>query len=220
MPYWYKPISIFLSINLVIAQVNVIKPQKTAGLVHVAYVGESMANIPESYEKLVHQKMLGLVNQNYYEFYSPKDLSETHSQYLDKILLNKPDSLINNLSNLAVAANLDYIFVTYLNNISDDPKRVMLKGEVLRYKSESNQIYRYEMLSYAEDINLHTQAIKKEMIDTIPHSVHSIGKNRTYILAGIAIILAFALSQSFSDLGKYLSGGDGSEKDTSPPIGN
>ncbi len=58
------------------------------------------------------------------------------------------------------------------------------------------------------------------MIDTIPHSVHGIGKNRTYILAGIAIILAFALTQSFSDLGKYLSGGDGSDKDTTPPIGN
>ena len=58
------------------------------------------------------------------------------------------------------------------------------------------------------------------MIDTIPHSVHSIGKNRNYILAGIAIILAIALSQSFSDLGKYLSGGDGSDKDTTPPIGN
>ena len=115
---------------------------------------------------------------------------------LDKIFLNEPDSLINNLSNLAFAANLDYIFVTFLDNISDDPKRVMLKGEVLRYQSGSNKIYRYEMLSYAEDINLHIQAIKKEMIDTIPHSVHSIGKNRNYILAGIAIILAIALSQS------------------------
>ena len=220
MDYWYKPISVILSINLVIAQVNVEKSQEKTGLVHVAYIGESMANIPEGYQKLVHQKMLSLVNQNYYEFYSPKDLSESHVQHLDKIFLNEPDSLINNLSNLAFAANLDYIFVTFLDNISDDPKRVMLKGEVLRYQSGSNEIYRYEMLSYAEDINLHTQAIKKEMIDTIPHSVHSIGKNRTYILAGIAIILAIALSQSFSDLGKYLSGGDGSEKDTSPPIGN
>jgi len=220
MDYWYKPISVILSINLVIAQVNVEKSQEKTGLVHVAYIGESMANIPEGYQKLVHQKMLSLVNQNYYEFYSPKDLSESHVQHLDKIFLNEPDSLINNLSNLAFAANLDYIFVTFLDNISDDPKRVMLKGEVLRYQSGSNKIYRYEMLSYAEDINLHIQAIKKEMIDTIPHSVHSIGKNRNYILAGIAIILAIALSQSFSDLGKYLSGGDGSEKDTTPPIGN
>ena len=220
MDYWYKPISVILSINLVIAQVNVEKSQEKTGLVHVAYVGESMTNIPEGYQKLVHQKMLSLVNQNYYEFYSPKDLSESHVQHLDKIFLNEPDSLINNLSNLAFAANLDYIFVTFLDNISDDPKRVMLKGEVLRYQSGSNKIYRYEILSYAEDINLHIQAIKKEMIDTIPHSVHSIGKNRNYILAGIAIILAIALSQSFSDLGKYLSGGDGSDKDTTPPIGN
>ena len=220
MRYWYKPIAVILSINLVIPQVNVEKSEQKTGLVNVAYVGESMENIPESYQKLVHQKMLSLVNQNYYEFYSPKDLSESHLQYLDQILLYKPDSLINNLSNLALAANLDYIFVTFLDNISDDSKRVMLKGEVLRYQSKSNEIYRYEILSYVEDINLHTQAIKKEMIDTIPHSVHGIGKNRTYILAGIAIILEFALTQSFSDLGKYLSGGDGSDKDTTPPIGN
>ena len=96
----------------------------------------------------------------------------------------------------------------------------MLKGEFLRYQANTNELYRYEMLSYVEDINLHIQAIKKEMIDTIPHSVHTIGRNKTYILAGIAIILALALSQSFADLGKYLAGGDGGEKDTTPPIGN
>ena len=220
MQYWYKPISIFLSINLIIAQVSGGKSQEASKLVHVGYVGESVENISENYQNLVHQKMLSLVNQNFYEFYSPEDLSKSHLKHLDKILLNKEDSLSNNLSNLAKAANLDYIFVTVLNNISDDPKRVMLKGEVLRYQANNNELYRYEMLSYAEDINLHIQAIKKEMIDTIPHSVHTIGRKRTYILAGIAIILALALSQSFTDLGKYLAGGDGGEKDTTPPIGN
>ena len=220
MQYWYKPISIFLSINLIIAQVSGGKSQEASKLVHVGYVGELVENISENYQNLFHQKMLSLVNQNFYEFYSPEDLSKSHLKHLDKILLNKEDSLSNDLSNLAKAANLDYIFVTVLNNISEDPKRVMLKGEVLRYQANNNELYRYEMLSYAEDINLHIQAIKKEMIDTIPHSVHTIGRKRTYILAGIAIILALALSQSFADLGKYLAGGDGSEKDTTPPIGN
>ena len=220
MRYWYKPISVFLSINLIIAQVSGGKSQEASKLVHVGYVGESVENISENYQNLVHQKMLSLVNQNFYEFYSPGDLSKSHRKHLDKILLNKEDSLSNDLSILAKAANLDYIFVTVLNNISEDPKRVMLKGEFLRYQANTNELYRYEMLSYAEDINLHIQAIKKEMIDTIPHSVHTIGKNKTYILAGIAIILALALSQSFTDLGKYLAGGDGSEKDTTPPIGN
>ena len=220
MRYWYKPISIFLSINLLIAQGSGVKSQESSKLVHVGYVGESVENISENYQNLVHQKMLSLVNQNFYEFYSPEDLSKSHLKHLDKILLNKEDSLSNDLSNLAKAANLDYIFVTVLNNISEDPKRVMLKGEVLRYQANTNELYRYEMLSYVEDINLHIQAIKKEMIDTIPHSVHTIGRNKTYILAGIAIILALALSQSFADLGKYLAGGDGGEKDTRPPIGN
>ena len=220
MRYWYKPISVFLSINLSIAQVSGGNSQEASKLVHVGYVGESVENISENYQNLVHQKMLSLVNQNFYEFYSPGDLSKSHRKHLDKILLNKEDSLSNDLSILAKAANLDYIFVTVLNNISEDPKRVMLKGEFLRYQANTNELYRYEMLSYAEDINLHIQAIKKEMIDTIPHSVHTIGKNKTYILAGIAIILALALSQSFTDLGKYLAGGDGGEKDTTPPIGN
>ena len=220
MRYWYKPISVFLSINLIIAQVSGGKSQEASKLVHVGYVGESVENISENYQNLVHQKMLSLVNQNFYEFYSPGDLSKSHRKHLDKILLNKEDSLSNDLSILAKAANLDYIFVTVLNNISEDSKRVMLKGEFLRYQANTNELYRYEMLSYAEDINLHIQAIKKEMIDTIPHSVHTIGKNKTYILAGIAIILALALSQSFTDLGKYLACGDGGEKDTTPPIVN
>ena len=220
MPYWYKPISIFLSINLVIAQVNVEKPQKTTGLVHVAYVGESMANIPESYEKLVHQKMLGLVNQNYYEFFNPIDLSTSHSNEITKVFSSTKDSLANDLSKLAKTTKLDYIFITTLDNISEDPKRVMLKGEVLRYDSKANQLNRHEILSYAEDIDLHIKEIKIKMIDTIPHSIHSIGRNRTYLLAGIAIVLAFAIGQSFSELGRYLTGGDGSDADTSPPVQN
>ena len=57
MRYWYKPIAVILSINLVIPQVNVEKSEQKTGLVNVAYVGESMENIPESYQKLVHQKM-------------------------------------------------------------------------------------------------------------------------------------------------------------------
>ena len=220
MPYWYKPISIFLSINLVIAQVNVEKPQKTTGLVHVAYVGESMANIPESYEKLVHQKMLGLVNQNYYEFFNPIDLSTSHSNEITKVFSSTKDSLANDLSKLAKTTKLDYILITTLDNISEDPKRVMLKGEVLRYDSKANQLNRHEILSYAEDIDLHIKEIKIKMIDTIPHSIHSIGRNRTYLLAGIAIVLAFAIGQSFSELGRYLTGGDGSDADTSPPVQN
>ena len=51
MRYWYKPIAVILSINLVIPQVNVEKSEQKTGLVNVAYVGESMENIPESYQK-------------------------------------------------------------------------------------------------------------------------------------------------------------------------
>ncbi|GIT57917.1 MAG: hypothetical protein Ct9H300mP18_13460 [Candidatus Neomarinimicrobiota bacterium] len=56
MRYWYKPIAVILSINLVIPQVNVEKSEQKTGLVNVAYVGESMENIPESYQKLVLSK--------------------------------------------------------------------------------------------------------------------------------------------------------------------
>ena len=62
MRYWYKPIAVILSINLVIPQVNVEKSEQKTGLVNVAYVGESMENIPESYQKLV---LYPLVNHDY-----------------------------------------------------------------------------------------------------------------------------------------------------------
>ena len=48
MRYWYKPISVFLSINLIIAQMSGGKSQKASKLVHVGYVGESVENISET----------------------------------------------------------------------------------------------------------------------------------------------------------------------------
>ena len=50
MRYWYKPISVFLSINLIIAQVSGGKSQEASKLVHVGYVGESVENISENYQ--------------------------------------------------------------------------------------------------------------------------------------------------------------------------
>ena len=122
---------------------------------------------------------------------------------MKKVFSEAKDSLTNNLSTLAKATELDYIFLTTMDNISEDTKRVMLKGEVVRYDAKANQLFRHEILSYAEDIDLHIKEIKIKMIDTIPHSIHTIGRNRTYLLAGIAIILAFAIGQSFSELSRY-----------------
>ena len=51
------------------------KPQDDSGLINVGYIGESFNNIPDGYQRLVRQKMLGVINQNYYEFFNPIDLS-------------------------------------------------------------------------------------------------------------------------------------------------
>ena len=45
------------------------KPQDDSGLINVGYIGESFNNIPDGYQRLVRQKMLGVINQNYYEFF-------------------------------------------------------------------------------------------------------------------------------------------------------
>ena len=178
-----------------------------------------MENVPDGYQKLVRQKMLGLINQNYYEFHNPNDLSKSYSNAIATVLVHNANSFKDDLAELSKSADLDYIFVTSLSNISEDENRVMLKGEVERYNRKSNDIYRYEILSYAEDLDLHIRAMKTEMIETIPHSIHGISRNKTYILMGIVFILAFSMSQSFGGLGKFLQSGDGDKKPT-PPKGN
>ncbi len=220
MKHFLKPISIFLSINLLTVQLIAAVPQSNSGKVHVGYVGEKLDGVPDSYQKLVRQKMLGLVNQNYYEFHNPTDLSADHNDAVTAILTHNKDSFNGDLAGLSEAANLDYIFVTSLNNISDDESRVMLKGEVVRYNRKTNDVYHHEVLSYAEDLDLHIRAMKTDLVETIPHSVHSLGRNRTYVFIGVAVILAFALSQSFGELAKYLSGGNGDDTDTKPPVGH
>ncbi len=214
-----KPFSIFLSINILIVQLAAATPQNKSLTIHVGYIGEKLENVPDGYQKLVRQKMLGLINQNYYEFHNPTDLSKSHSNTIATVLLHNANSYKDDLAELSKSADLDYIFVTSLSNISEDENRVMLKGEVERYNRKSNDIYRYEVLSYAENLDLHIRAMKTEMIETIPHSIHGISRNRTYIVLGIVVVVAFAMSQSFGGLGKFLQSGDGDKKPT-PPTGN
>ena len=211
-----KPFSVFLSINILIVPLAAATPQNKSLKIHVGYIGEKLENVPDGYQKLVRQKMLGLINQNYYEFHNPTDLSKSHSNTIAAVLLHNANSFKDDLAELSKSADLDYIFVTSLSNISEDENRVMLKGEVERYNRKSNDIYRYEILSYAEDLDLHIRAMKTEMIETIPHSIHGISRNRTYIVFGIVVVVAFAMSQSFGGLGKFLQSGDGDNKPTSP----
>ena len=214
-----KPFSVFLSINILIVPLAAATPQNKSLKIHVGYIGEKLENMPDGYQNLVRQKMLGLINQNYYEFHNPTDLSKSYSNAIATVLVHNANSFKDDLAELSKSADLDYIFVTSLSNISEDENRVMLKGEVERYNRKSNDIYRYEILSYAEDLDLHIRAMKTEMIETIPHSIHGISRNKTYILMGIVFILAFAMSQSFGGLGKFLQSGDGDKKPT-PPTGN
>ena len=214
-----KPFSVFLSINILIVPLAAATPQNKSLKIHVGYVGEKLENVPDGYQKLVRQKMLGLINQNYYEFHNPTDLSKSYSNAIATVLLHNANSFKDDLAELSKSADLDYIFVTSLSNISEDENRVMLKGEVERYNRKSNNIYRYEVLSYAEDLDLHIRAMKTEMIETIPHSIHGISRNRTYLLLGIVVVVAFAMSQSFGGLGKFLQRGDGDNKPT-PPTGD
>ena len=205
-----------------IVQIIVATPQKRSGVVNVGYVGESLKGISSSYSNLIRQKMLRLTNQNYYEFHNPVDLADSHSEAVSSIVLGyKKDTFIGDLASLSNDANLDYIFVTSLENISDTKDRVMLKGEVVRYNRRANDIYRYEILSYAEDIDLHIKAINEEMVQTIPHSVYGIEKNRKYLVVGMVLVLVFALSQSFGGFGQLLGGNDSDgKKGTEPPPGN
>ena len=216
MKYLLKLFSVFLSINILFVQLAVATPQNKSLTIHVGYIGEKLENVPDGYQKLVRQKMLGLINQNYYEFHNPTDLSKSYSNTIAAVLVHNANSFNDDLAELSKSADLDYIFVTSLRNISEDENRVMLKGKVERYNRKSNDIYRYEILSYAEDLDLHIRAMKTEMIETIPHSIHGINRNRAYILLGVVVVVGFAMSQSFGGLGKFLQSGDGDKKPTTP----
>ena len=200
MRKFLKPISIFLSVNLLTVQLVASAPQKASRKVHVGYIGEKLENVPDGYKKLVRQKMLGLINQNFYEFHNPVDLTASHREAVSTILVHNSESFVGDLANLSEVAKLDYLFVTKLTNISDDANRVMLKGEVVRYNRKTQNLYRHEILSYAEDLDLHIHAMKTELVETIPHSVHGIERNRVYVLIGVGLVLAFALSQTFPQL--------------------
>ena len=215
----FKPLAIFLSANILLVQVSAAAPQTKSGKINVGYVGEKLDDIPDGYKKLVRQKMLGLINQNYYEFHNPTDLTAIHSNAISAILSHNENSFNGDLSRLSEEANLDYIFVTSLSNISEDQNRVMLEGNVFRYNRKSDDVYRYEILSYAEDLDLHIQAMKRELVETIPHSVHGLGRNRIYILVGVAIVIGFAMSQSFGSMFKFLQDGNNDEEPV-PPVGD
>ena len=142
----FKPLAIFLSANILLVQVSAAAPQTKSGKINVGYVGEKLDDIPDGYKKLVRQKMLGLINQNYYEFHNPTDLTAIHSNSISTILSHNENSFNGDLARLSEDANLDYIFVTSLSNISEDQNRVMLEGNVFRYNRKSDDVYRLSLI--------------------------------------------------------------------------
>lgn len=120
------------------------------------------------------------------------------------------------LNEIAINADLDYVFVSVFENIAPQNERTMLKGTVFRYNLSSNDIFNYEILSYLEDLDMHMKNVKNRLVDNIPRSVYGMKKNRNFLLLGILLIVGVALNQSFEDLGKYLNPGSSGGSSTDP----
>ena len=120
------------------------------------------------------------------------------------ILSHNENSFNGDLSRLSEEANLDYIFVTSLSNISEDQNRVMLEGNVFDI---IENLTMYTDMKYSLMLKIWifiSKAIKRELVETIPHSVHGLGRNRIYVLVGVAIVIGFAMSQTFGNMFKFL----------------
>ena len=212
--YITKILSSIISVSILM-QNGIIFAQKTNNkirIINVGYLGEKSQNIPSNTNDFLRQKILGALNQNFFEFYDSYALQKNNKLEISSMPSNQ-DSLKNYLGDIANKANLDYLFISYFENIANDNERIMLKGKVMRYNQASSDIYNHEILSYVEDLDMHMKALKNELVDSIPHSVYGMKKNRNYLLIGVLLVVGLALNQSFSDLGKYLnpgSSGDGS----------
>ena len=203
--------SIVMQNNVIFAQ----KAQPNTKLVNVGYLGESLININEKNQSYLSQKLLGTLNQNYYEFYD--------SQTIDKKTKLTPISFDSNenelkavLNEIAINVNLDYVFVSVFENIAPQNERPMLKGKVFRYNLSSNEIFNYEILSYIEDLDMHMKNVKNRLVENIPRSVYGMKKNRNFLLLGVLLVVGMALNQSFEDLGKYLNPGSSGGSSTDP----
>tara|TARA_X000000950_G_scaffold132024_1_gene164567 strand:- start:3319 stop:3999 length:681 start_codon:yes stop_codon:yes gene_type:complete len=215
--YFTKMLILLLSASIIM-QNNVIFAQKTqpnTKLVNVGYLGESLININEKNQSYLSQKLLGTLNQNYYEFYD--------SQTIDKKTKLTPISFDSNenelkavLNEIAINVNLDYVFVSVFENIAPQNERPMLKGKVFRYNLSSNEIFNYEILSYIEDLDMHMKNVKNRLVENIPRSVYGMKKNRNFLLLGVLLVVGMALNQSFEDLGKYLNPGSSGGSSTDP----
>ena len=64
--------SIVMQNNVIFAQ----KAQPNTKLVNVGYLGESLININEKNQSYLSQKLLGTLNQNYYEFYDSQTIAK------------------------------------------------------------------------------------------------------------------------------------------------
>ena len=212
--YITKILSSIISVSILM-QNGIVFAQKTDSkirIINVGYLGESSQKIPSNTNDFLRQKILGALNQNFFEFYDPYTLQKNNKLEITSMPSNQ-DSLKSYLGDIANKANLDYVFISYFENIANDNERVMLKGKVMRYNQASSDIYNHEILSYVEDLDMHMKALKNELVDSIPHSVYGMKKNRNYLIIGVLLVVGLALNQSFSDLGKYLnpgSSGDGS----------
>ena len=215
--YFTKMLIFLLSASLIM-QNSIIFAQKiqpNTKLVNVGYVGESVLNINEKNHSYLSQKLLGALNQNYYEFYDSQKISKKIKLTPISFKSNE-DELKIILNEIAINADLDYVFVSVFENIAPQNERAMLKGTVFRYNVSSNDIFNYEILSYLEDLDMHMKNVKNRLVDNIPRSVYGMKKNRNFLLLGVLLVLGVALNQSFEDLGKYLNPGSSGGSSTDP----
>ena len=143
---YFTKILIFLLSASLIMQNSIIFAQRTqpnTKLVNVGYVGESIININEKNQSYLSQKLLGALNQNYYEFYDSQTIGKKTK--LTPISFNSSeDELKIILNEIAINADLDYVFISVFENIAPQNERAMLKGKVFRYNVSSNDIFNYE----------------------------------------------------------------------------
>ena len=155
------------------------KIQSNTKLVNVGYVGESVININEKNQSYLSQKLLGALNQNYYEFYDSQTIGKKTK--LSPISFNSnEDELKIILNEIAINADLDYVFVSVFENIAPQNERAMLKGTVFRYNVSSDDIFNYEILSYLEDLDMHMKNVKNRLVENIPRSVYGMKKIETF----------------------------------------
>ncbi len=164
--------------------------------VSAAFLGIKFDDMTADLQKRLLERLTEIIESNPgVQLIKPDDVAKTIAAEKIAPILAQPDTA--SMRSLVEQLQANYIIAGRLANRSDDPKRVLLVGELNRFDRATNMLHRFEVLKYYDNFGVELVKFKQEYVETMAPAQSSGKLSWVWLVLGGVTLLgigAMALS--------------------------